>query len=581
MTDKKTIGFVVSGIMDEFVEHLCKGVISAAEKENVNVVVIPVKYIDREMKGLPDVHEYQYQTNIKNITYTNVDVLIVSIDTIDCLSTEEGRKRFMDELEKINVPIILTAAKMDGYPGVVFDNKTGINEGMKYLIEELGVKNICMLKTRDHNNDGHERYEAYRESMEKYGLTIGPNSVLSTNLSRDCKEECEWLIDNNPDMEAVICANDDVALTFYDVMSERGLVPGKDIKVMGFDNSVKGSMITPSLSTVDASGKKLGHIVFKMVRMMLEGWSVGQMTVPTRFIPRDSFGSLLDKDNVNEQILDKDNLDKYFHRVFFKFDDVAEKEHFDILIEYKTLMNILIDYIDDATYNPDRVVFLKNKLDEFFNTGVLDYTDTEILLAYVDRVRAAAMERFASYERKCQAYETYSMILDKIIRTMRNDAQEYENIMNESLFTLKTMVEDTLNFNQGNDESYANIVKNLSIFGVKNAYVYIYDEPIVHKQFDEFVMPDNVRLKVAMTGGRITCVPEHEQEMTIDHLFNNKFITNDYFNMILMPLYFKEKLYGSVLYDLTDVSYRSGDFLANQYATVARVIDVLKHSDVQ
>lgn len=581
MTDKKTIGFVVSGIMDEFVEHLCKGVISAAEKENVNVVVIPVKYIDREMKGLPDLHEYQYQTNIKNITYTNVDVLIVSIDTIACLSTEEGRKRFMDELEKINVPIILAASKMDGYPGVVFDNKNGINEGMKYLIEELGVKNICMLKTRDHNNDGHERYEAYRESMEKYGLTIGPNSVLSTNLSRDCKEECEWLIDNNPDMEAVICANDDVALAFYDVMSERGLVPGKDIKVMGFDNSVKGSMITPSLSTVDASGKKLGHIVFKMVRMMLEGWSVGQMTVPTRFIPRDSFGSLLDKDNVNEQILDKDNLDKYFHRVFFKFDDTAEKEHFDILIEYKTLMNILIDYIDDATYNPDRVVFLKNKLDEFFSTGVLDYTDTEILLAYVDRVRAAAMERFDSYERKCQAYETYSMILDKIIRTMRSDAQEYENIMNESLFTLKTMVEDTLNFNQGNDESYANIVKNLSIFGVKNAYVYIYDEPIVHKQFDEFVIPDNVRLKVAMTGGRITCVPEHEQEMTIDHLFNNKFITNDYFNMILMPLYFKEKLYGSVLYDLTDVSYRSGDFLANQYATVARVIDVLKHSDVQ
>ena len=153
MTDKKTIGFVVSGIMDEFVEHLCKGVISAAEKENVNVVVIPVKYIDREMKGLPDLHEYQYQTNIKNITYTNVDVLIVSIDTIACLSTEEGRKRFMDELEKINVPIILAASKMDGYPGVVFDNKYGINEGMKYLEKEGFILRkhviIIMMVMRD------------------------------------------------------------------------------------------------------------------------------------------------------------------------------------------------------------------------------------------------------------------------------------------------------------------------------------------------------------------------------------------------------------------------------------------------
>ena len=43
--------------------------------------------------------------------------------------------------------------------------------------------------------------------------------------------------------------------------------------------------------------------------------------------------------------------------------------------------------------------------------------------------------------------------------------------------------------------------------------------------------------------------------------------------MIIMPLYFREKLYGSLLYDLTDITYRSGEFLANQYSLVARIID--------
>ena len=46
-----------------------------------------------------------------------------------------------------------------------------------------------------------------------------------------------------------------------------------------------------------------------------------------------------------------------------------------------------------------------------------------------------------------------------------------------------------------------------------------------------------------------------------------------------MPLYFKETLYGYVLYDLNDVSFRSGDFIANQYATVARLIDILGQND--
>ena len=89
-------------------------------------------------------------------------------------------------------------------------------------------------------------------------------------------------------------------------------------------------------------------------------------------------------------------------------------------------------------------------------------------------------------------------------------------------------------------------------------------------------MPETVLLKVAMTDGDIKLVPSIEQPVEIDHLFNNRFVTTEKFNMVLMPLYFRETLYGSILYDLTDVTYRSGDFMAKQYATTARVIDILK-----
>ena len=56
-------------------------------------------------------------------------------------------------------------------------------------------------------------------------------------------------------------------------------------------------------------------------------------------------------------------------------------------------------------------------------------------------------------------------------------------------------------------------------------------------------------------------------------MFDNDFITDKKYNMVLMPLYFHEFLYGSILYDLTDITYQSGDFLANQYALVTRIID--------
>ena len=250
-----------------------------------------------------------------------------------------------------------------------------------------------MLKSVEHNADVAERYEAYREMMEYYKLDIDPKSVITTNLSTDCKPECEQLLDNNPDLEAVICVNDDVALGLYDVMKSRGLVPGKDLKVMGFDNSISGSMVTPSLATVDASAESLGERVYMNVRLLLEDWPVGQMTIPTRFILRDSFGSFLDMKNIDDEILNKNFLDKYFHRIFFKFDNISSPEDFEILVMYKSLMNMIIDYVEDNSYSHERVEFIKSKADDFFRTGVMEYTDVDVLLAYIHRVCLAVTNR--------------------------------------------------------------------------------------------------------------------------------------------------------------------------------------------
>lgn len=559
--------------MDEFTEHLCRGIISEAANDDVNIVVIPVKYIDREMKDIPDLYEYQYKTNVANITSKNIDVLIVSADTIGCLATGEKLRIFMEDLKSRNIPIILAASKMDGYPGVIFDNKTGIKEGITYLIKELGIHNICMLKAPDHNEDAAERYDAFKETAEYYRLEIKPENVVTTNLSSNCREECDKLLDQNPDAEAIFCANDDIAIGLYKAMKDRGLTPGKEIKVMGFDNSNSASLITPSLTTVDADAVHLGSRVFSMVRMLLEGWDIGEMTIPTRFILRDSFGSLLDKENTDQRILDKQFLEQYFYRIFFKYDNINRDDDPEIFLTFKTLMTILIEYINDQTYSLERVSFLKKKLNDFFKLDALKYTDINLLLAYIERVKIAALQRFDNYERKCQAYETLSAVMTRIVESTHYDEDEYDMIKDDSLFTLKKLVEDSLAFSSGRDENYSEILKNLYDFGVKNAYLYLYDEPIEHKNKERFTIPDHVRIKAAMTDGDIKVIPYYDQIVSVDKMFDNEFITDNKYNMVLMPLYFHETLYGSILYDLTDITYKSGDFLANQYALVVRIID--------
>ena len=71
MSSKKTIGFLVGGIMDEFTEPLCKGAIEEAAGDDINIIFIPIKYINREMKDIPDLYEFQYQTTVSCIKSNN------------------------------------------------------------------------------------------------------------------------------------------------------------------------------------------------------------------------------------------------------------------------------------------------------------------------------------------------------------------------------------------------------------------------------------------------------------------------------------------------------------------------------
>ena len=59
MGKMRTIGFLVSGIMDEFTIKMCSGITDAAAGDDVKIVVVPVKYIDRDFSDLPDKYEYQ------------------------------------------------------------------------------------------------------------------------------------------------------------------------------------------------------------------------------------------------------------------------------------------------------------------------------------------------------------------------------------------------------------------------------------------------------------------------------------------------------------------------------------------
>lgn len=91
-------------------------------------------------------------------------------------------------------------------------------------------------------------------------------------------------------MQAVFCVNDDVAITLYEEMKKRSLVPGKDIYVFGYDNSVQVSKVNPTLSSVWTDTNRLGEEALSLLVRMMKGEKAESIVLPGKFVLRESVG---------------------------------------------------------------------------------------------------------------------------------------------------------------------------------------------------------------------------------------------------------------------------------------------------
>ena len=200
--ERKTIALLVSGIMDQFTESLCRGAIKGCKKEDVNLIVFPGKYIDRDLSGQPEImYEYQYNTIFEYAKSHQLDGLIVSAGNIGCFAGDERVRQMLEGYG--DVPIILVASKWDGYVSVNYDNESGVREGLEYLIDKMHCTRFAMLAGPDGNTDARERRDTFIKVMEEHNIPVTDKMFAYGNLNRENPEECNMLLDNNPDVEVV------------------------------------------------------------------------------------------------------------------------------------------------------------------------------------------------------------------------------------------------------------------------------------------------------------------------------------------------------------------------------------------
>jgi hypothetical protein len=295
---------------------------------------------------------------------------------------DEQKLEFLRSLGK-DTPIILLAGEAEGYSSVCINNRAGLEQAILHLIDEHRCKKIGFLSGPiETNQDARERYDVYVRTMKSKGLSASPDWVAFGNFSEFSEDVVEELIDRHPDIEAIVCANDQMAIGVYHVLEKRGLRPGKDILVTGFDNSPVAMILEPHLTTVKADTKELAYSAVMECANIIKNKEVHEF-VNSQLVVQNSCGCG-DRSSIHEdqELLLSNILDGRVEKVaeqmfdrYFNFFFESERT-----LYMKNVVKRYFEYLFDLVDKDGRLSVDEDEFSKEYNIFSQTYTEGYIEL---------------------------------------------------------------------------------------------------------------------------------------------------------------------------------------------------------
>lgn len=569
-----TIGVMVSGIMDEFTQYICKGALREAKAADVDVIVFPGKYWERDLSDNRELmYEYQYNTIFSYAE--RVDALIIAAGSIGCFASKEGMEALLSKYT--GIPCVLIAAKMEGYTSVYFDNYQGIKEGLEYLIEKRNCTKFGMIGGSLENTDAYERKQTFIEVLKAHGIKFAEKMYVEGDFSRRGTNACRKLLDDNPGIEAIFCVNDDTALGLYEELKRRGLQAGRDISVLGFDDTVAAAKAIPSLSSVRADSARLGAEALRMAIQMVQGEKIASKVLSTQFVLRDSF-SRNDTEQKGERLQHAKDYAERFEEIYYRYCHEETKDEMGRLgAAFGRMLETLDENAEICFSSSQGYMEIMLCADEFLNLGGVEYADIDKLMLTLEEIYATLRKKQTERKGRSELRNIIFRIYRKIVRSMNGlmscmkETEENEN------YEMKLFVQDMLSFEKGRDQSYSVLLEKLDWLHIKNAYIYMFPEPVLHLYKEKFKAPEELLLKAVLKDGEVSTVPVSSQKRKTDEAFENE--SDKRSNRVAFPLFFNEMIYGMLLCDMTESLFVNGEFLVNQMSSAVKMIALLEANE--
>ncbi len=154
---------------------------------------------------------------------------------------------------------------------VLVNNREVVKDAVLNLIRH-GHTKIGMLGGFKDMFTAEERMQGYRDGLLEMGIEPEERLIFHGDYTiRGGARGMEYLIDNNPDMTAVMIANYEMTVGSMIVLNEKGIHIPEELSVIGYDDKDFARACRPKLAIITQPTEEIGMSAAKLMLEKLLG----------------------------------------------------------------------------------------------------------------------------------------------------------------------------------------------------------------------------------------------------------------------------------------------------------------------
>ena len=256
----KKVAVIVAGIDETYQSSILRGIKDAAEVCSFDCYVFVSFTGMKDNKG----HDAGEMNIFRLPDFSLFDGAILLTNTIDCPPVVSD---ILDRIKKAGIPAVSIDNRVQGLLHIVIDNYSAMRDITEHFINVHKFTKINYISGPADNPESAERIEAFLEVMAENNIPVETDRIFYGDFRGDSgREAIDYFLNSKLEMpQAIICANDVMAVAAINRLHTAGIRVPDDIAVSGFDDVFDNLNLRVNLTSVERPLVRSGKLACEML----------------------------------------------------------------------------------------------------------------------------------------------------------------------------------------------------------------------------------------------------------------------------------------------------------------------------